>query len=506
MIRVQKRADSELWTASMNTELAALAEKQVYSWSDLPQGRKALPSRWVFKIKRTQTGDVDKYKARVVAKGFLQTEGVDYTEVFAPGGSLPTLRLLLSHAAANDLGVRHLDVKTAFLNGDLREEVYLQPPAGIKGPVGKVWRLHKALYGLKQAAQSWYEKLRKSLTSAGFVVSQSDPCLYIASHNSERVFLLIHVDDVLIVGCDAAVEYAKSMFCKLFEARDLGEASLFLGLQIARDRSKGVLWLGQTQYTNEVLKKYRHENCVPRVSPIDANMQLSAEGESIGDDVPFSAAIGSLLYLAVFTRPDITHAVNMLARYMSKPKQQHWNALKGVLRYLRGTSELGLLYCRNAGCIIGYSDADYAGDPVMRRSTSGYLFLNAGAAIVWGSKLQTTVAASTCEAEFIAGARAVKEALSLRKLIFDLSGKWQAVKILMDNQSALVLIKNPAAGAQNRTKHIDVAYNFARHRVQVGQIEACFVPTQKMIADIFTKQLPGPSYRMHKENLGLRKW
>jgi hypothetical protein len=174
-----------------------------------------------------------------------------------------------------------------------------------------------------------------------------------------------------------------------------------------------------------------------------------------------------------------------------------------VLRYLKGTAELGLLYRQGGGRLIGYSDADYAGDQVKRRSTSGYVFLQAGSAVLWGSKLQTTVAASTCEAELIAGARAVKEALWLRKLMHDLIGSWMTVDLNMDNQSALVLLKNPAAGAQNRTKHVDVAYNFARHRVCAGDIAAYFVQTQDMIADVFTKQLPGPSFRMHRTNLGM---
>jgi hypothetical protein len=359
------------------------------------------------------------------------------------------------------------------------------------------------MYGLKQAAQAWYEKLKSSLSGAGFSVSQSDPCLYTAIHNSERVYLLIHVDDVLIVGSEPGVEYMKAAFCKLFDARDLGEVALFLGLQIIRDRGNGLLWVGQSQYANDVLKKYRHDESVPRVSPLYSNQQLSTDGDPIDDDVPYSEAVGSLLYLAVCTRPDISHSVNMLARYMANPKQQHWNALKGVLRYLKGTTDLGLLYRKDAGTLRGYSDSDYAGDPVKRRSTSGFVFQHASGAITWGSKLQTTVAASTCEAELIAGARAVKEALYLRKVLFDLSGKWQAIPIMMDNQSALVLIKNPAAGAQNRTKHIDVAYNFARHRVLAGHISAHFIPTQQMLADVFTKQVPGPAFRMHRENLGL---
>jgi hypothetical protein len=455
------------------------------------------------KVKRDQSGAVEKYKSRVVAKGFLQKEGVDYTEIFAPASSQVTLRLLLSIAAQEDLNIHQLDVKTAFLNGELTEEVYLLPPTGVAVQSGQVWRLKKALYGLKQAAQAWYAKLKKSLTSAGLEISQSDPCLYTTFHDGQRVYVLIHVDDVLIVGNMAGVAHVKSVFSTLFEVRDFGAASLFLGLEIVHDHSKKSLWLGQSQYASTVLQTYKMDECKSRVSPMDANQQLNDDGDELMPDVPYSAAVGSLLYLAMCTRPDLSHAVGMLSRFVSKPKIQHWNALKGVLRYLRGTVDMGLLYCRGGGPLIGYADADYAGDRMKRRSTSGYVFLQAGSAVLWGSKLQSTVAASTCEAELIAGASAVKEALWLRKLLFDLIGSWTTVDLRMDNQSALVLLKNPAAGAQNRTKHVDVAYNFARHRVQAGEIAARFVQTQCMIADIFTKQLPGPSFRMHRENLGL---
>lgn len=500
---VKRRPDMELWEESMNAELTALAEKNVFEWSDLPPGRKALPSRWVFKIKRTQTGAVEKYKSRIVAKGFMQQEGVDYHDVFAPGSSLTTLRMLLSIAADQDLELHQLDVKTAFLNGDLQEEVYLMPPTGAKGVPGKVWRLKKALYGLKQAAQAWHVKLKEALLGAGIVVSAADPCLYVAAVNGAKVYLFVHVDDALIVGNGPGVASVKATFKKLFEARDLGDASLFLGLEIVRDRNAGLLWLGQSTYALNVLRAYNMTACGSRGLPLDANQQLIGDGKSLGDSVPYSAAVGSLLYLAGCTRPDLALSVNMHARFVSAPKIHHWQSLKGVFRYLSATSELGLVYRKKGGSLVGFSDADYAGDPVKRRSTSGYAFLRAGGAVLWGSKLQPTVAASTCEAELIAGSRAVKEALYLRKVVYDFVGEWQAIPMMMDNQSALVLIRNPAAGAQTRAKHIDVAYNFARHRVLAGEICAFFVKTDEMVADVFTKQLPGPSFRKHCANLGL---
>ena len=501
---IQSRPDAELWLDAMRAELAALCEKGVYEWAILPAHKRALPARWVFKIKRDERGAIEKYKARLVAKGFLQKPGEEYTDVFAPASSHVTLRLLLSVAAERNLDIHQLDVKTAFLNGDLTEEVYLKPPEGFEDKAGHVWRLKKALYGLKQAAQAWHDKLKSKLSTIGFKASSSDPTLFISgSVREEKTYMLVHVDDVLILGTSAAVRAAKASFLTLFEARDLGDAAMFLGLQIQRDKAAGTIWLGQSHYTAQIVQQYGLSEGKSKITPFHANQQLAPTGTPLQADVPYSAAVGSLLYLAVCTRPDISHSVGMLSRFVGDPKSEHWQALKGVIRYLKGTIDLGLMYRRGGGSIMGYTDSDYAGDLVKRRSTSGFVFINAGAAILWGSKLQTIIAVSTCEAELVAGARAIKEGLWLRKLWADLHGKSITMPILMDNQSALTLLKNPAAGAQTRTKHIDINYNFARHRHISGDITAKFVPTDEMLADVFTKQLPGPAYRKHRDHLGL---
>lgn len=315
--------------------------------------------------------------------------------------------------------------------------------------------------------------------------------------------MLIHVDDALIVGTPGAVKALKSTFASLFDVRDLDEASMFLGLEIVRNRARNTLWLGQTKYTANKIDLFSMKDSKSRITPVNANQQLGATGGKLAAAVPCSEAVGALMYLAVCTRPNISHSVGMLSRFVGDPKAEHWQALKGVLRYLNGAIDLGLMYRRGGGSVMGYTDSDYAGDLVKRRSTSGYVLMNAGAAIHWGSKLQTVIAFSTCEAELVAGARAIREGLWLRKLWADLHGKSIPMPILMDNQSALTLIKNPAAGAQTRTKHIDIKYNFARHRHVSGDIDAKFIPTDKMLADMFTKQLPGPAYRRHRDNMGL---
>jgi hypothetical protein len=262
----------------------------------------------------------------------------------------------------------------------------------VKGPPEQVWRLGKALYGLKQVAQAWHAKLKSSLSTIGFTIALADPCLYsdvmyiyITSFVGKRVYLLVHVDDVLIVGHAPDVVHVKNELAKLFDVRDLGDADAFLGLEIVRDLAQGTLWLGQSKYIQDVLKTYNMHNSVSRVSPLDANQQFNADGDVLANSVPYSSAIGSLLYLAVCTRPDIAHAVNMLARFVCAPKQQHWQAVKGVMRYLAGTKSLGLCFRRAEGSLHGYYDADAAGDPVKRRSTSCFVFLHSGAAVLWGS-------------------------------------------------------------------------------------------------------------------------
>jgi hypothetical protein len=276
-------------------ELAAFNEKNIFKWAELPPGRKALPSCWDFKMKRRQTGEVDNYESRVLAKGFYQKEGVDYTEVFALGSNLVMLRMLVSVAVQHDLDVHQLVVKTSFLNGDRHEEVYLTPAPGVKCPQGQVWRLLKPPYGLKQAAKAWHEKLKSSLSKVGFRISLADPCLYIATCDGKRVYLRVHVDDVLIVGHVTDVVLVEKEFSKLHDVRDLGDANVSLGLQIVRDSTQGALWLGESKHIEDLLQTYNMQNSASRVSPLDANQQFIADGDVLAESVPYSCAVGSLL-------------------------------------------------------------------------------------------------------------------------------------------------------------------------------------------------------------------
>lgn len=499
--QAMQRPDKDQWEQAINDELAALCAKGVYTEVDPPVGVTPLPSKLVLNIKRDAVGNIEKYKARLVAKGFKQIAGRDYDEVFAPTAQHVTLRVLLATASSSNLAIDQLDVKTAFLNGELSGEVFLKLPPELGG---KVWRLHKALYGLKQAARAWFAKLRDAMIDHHFTPSKHEPCLFFGGQGTDRVYVMFHVDDAIIVGNRPAVDRAKGSVACMFEVKDLGEARHFLGMTIARTGSGGYS-LKQPKYVDDILARFRMTDCKVTATPMRVGHKFSKDhGHPLPPDNYYQALVGSLLYLAVNTRPDISHAVGILSRFMSCPTNLHWEAAKHVLRYLKGTKDLGLQFAGPTASNQGvfacelYTDADFAADVDKRRSTTGAVMLMQGAAVLWISKLQSVVATSTTEAEFIAAAMATKEGLWVRKLLGELSGQSKPLNLAVDNQAAVVLISEHTAGQSGRTKHIDVQFQFVRDRFQRGDISVRFVPTSQQRADMFTKQLGGPEFRKHR--------
>jgi hypothetical protein len=355
----------------------------------------------------------------------------------------------------------------------------------------------------------WYKKLDQQLLDFGFKASTADPSLYYF-HGEEHgqhysIYVLVYVDDLLIASKSLrAVRNVKQHLKGPFDARDLGEAQYYLGIKISRDRGSRTVKLSQELMTTELVSRYGLEECKPRSTPLTPSAKLSRDnGEAVNKEAyPYSQLVGSLMYLSVCTRPDISYAVGALARYMSCPTTEHWQAAKGVVRYLAGTTTYGIMFGgTDTTGVVGYCDADYAGDVDTRRSTGGYVFIMNGAAITWQSKRQATVAASTTEAEYIAAASAVKESLWLRQLLTDLGVAQDTVSIYADNQSAIKLLRNP--GSSMRSKHIDVAHHFARERVARQEVAFAFVPTDKQIADIMTKALPMCKHVFCVDGMGL---
>ncbi|GLC47151.1 hypothetical protein PLESTB_000600200 [Pleodorina starrii] len=503
-------SQAQSWRAAMEEEIASLLEKRMWSLVPKPAAARALGVKWVFSVKQDKHGVLERFKARLVVKGFMQREGVDYKEVFAPVSRHATLRAFLAMVAAGDMELHQLDVKTAFLNGDLEEEIYVEQPPGFEsGGPSVVCRLHKSLYGLRQAPRTWHKKLHDQLVSMGFVPSMADPSLYVRDVDGVPVYVLVYVDDLLIAAYDGAqVQEVKEEILRAFDSRDMGEADLFLGLAIQRDRESRTLTVSQWRMIEEVVADYGMSSARPKSVPMSPGTHLVKAGveERLDAELyPYSALVGSLLYIAGCTRPDISQAVGVLTRHMSAPGKEHWKAGKEVVRYLAGTADYGLVFGgdRVGEGLLGYSDADHAGCVDTRRSTSGVVFLLHGAAVSWASKFQRTVAVSTMEAEYVAASEAAKEALWLRQLLSDLGYALNPTQMKCDSQCALKVVKNPVI--TERSKHIAVRYHSVREFVASGAITMIDCRTSEMVADCLTKPLPFESFRKHREAMGVRK-
>jgi hypothetical protein len=499
-----KQPDSELWRQAADEEIAALQKLNVFEITEARSDMKPLKNKWVLKRKRTSEGLIERYKARLVAKGFTQRKGVDFDEVFAPVARHATLRALLAHAAVEDLELQQIDVKTAFLNGPLKEDIYMDQPEGYDFGSNKVLKLNKALYGLKQAARAWNDRLVEVLTNNGLKVSIADASLFILECENRRNFLLVYVDDGLIAAHAEDVEKIMHAL-EAFDIRKLGNVKWFLSIEVVRDRAKKTVLISQSKYAHQVLEKMGMADCSPKTTPMEVNVKLSKFGDDLMEDPSkYAEAIGMLMYLATCTRPDISFTVGCLARFISAPRQEHWRRVQAMLRYLKKTVQYGLLYGGTSDdmALKGYSDSDFAADPDRRRSTGGYVFIYAKGAISWSSKLLTTVASSTMEAEYMAAAWAVKEALWLRKLMTSLSQvSGVQLMILVDNQSALALMRNPCNHA--RAKHIDVGHHFIRERIMRGEVAVQYCPTDQMLADGMTKALGQSKHEEMCKQLGL---
>ncbi|KAK0573601.1 hypothetical protein LWI29_010645 [Acer saccharum] len=503
--------DANKWELAMNDEMKSLVSNQTWELAKLPEGKKALQNKWVFRIKEEHDGS-KRYKARLVVKGFQQKEGIDYTDIFSPVVKLTTIRLVLSIVAAKGLYLEQLDVKTAFLHGDLEEEIYMQQPEGFaeKGNEEMVCRLTKSLYGLKQAPRQWYKKFDGFMQKNGYFRCNADHCCYFKKVKSSFIILLLYVDDMLVAGANLEeINNLKKQLSSEFEMKDLGAAKQILGMRISRDEQGGTLQLSQAEYIRKVLQRFNMSDAKPVKTPLASHFRLSKEQCPETDEekdfmarVPYASAIGSLMYAMVCTRPDISHAVGVMSRYMSNPGKQHWEAVKWILRYLRGTTEKCLTFRKDELKLEGYVDSDFAGEVDHRRSTTGYVFTLGSTAISWVSQLQKIVTISTTEAEYVAVTEASKKLIWLQGLLAELGFEQEMNVLHSDSQSAIHLAKNSAF--HSRTKHIDLRYHFIRSLIEDGVLKLVKIVGSKNPADMLTKPVTTEKLELCAASVGLQ--
>jgi len=508
--------ESAKWQEAMESEIQSMHDNQVWNLIDHTPGLKTIGCKWVFKKKIDMDGNVHTFKARLVAKGYTQTHGVDYDETFSPVAMLKSIRILIAIAAFYDYEIWQMDVKTAFLNGKLTEDVFMAQPEGFIHPKypRSVCKLQKSIYGLKQASRSWNLCFDEKIKSFGFDRSEDEPCVYVRSSDNVVTFLVLYVDDILLIGNDIpTLKDVKAWLGKCFAMKDMGDAAYILGIKIYRDRSKRLIGLSQSTYIDKILKKFSMHDSKKGCVPMTPGMALSKSQCATSDmeianmsRIPYASAIGSIMYAMICTRPDVAYALSMTSRYQAKPGEAHWTAVKNILKYLRRTKEMFLVYGGKDGLSVqGYSDASFQSDRDNCSSQSGFVFVLNGGAVTWRSSKQSTIADSTTESEYIAVNEAAKEAMWIRKFIGDLGVVPtinDPVEIFCDNVSAVVLAQEPRS--QKRTRHILRKYHYVRQVVADRDIVINRVDTNENLADPFTKPLGQTKHDAHTRSIGIR--
>lgn len=479
------------WMNAMQQEINALNKNETWELTDLPSGQKVLPCRWVYTRKRISNQSIPTYKARLVAKGFKQSYGVQYFETYAPVAGITSIRLLLSIAVRNQCIIHQMDVKNAFINGHLQEEIYMQQPSGFVSAQypNKVCKLNKAIYGLKQAAREWYTRIKSVLQASQFTPTKSDPGIFVKKEGDTLMYLVLYVDDILIITkCSEALEQIKSQLKKEFPMKDLDEPTEFLGITINYSRKDGTLVLHQKDKIEAILKRFNMTNAKPISTPLHKSTSKQIEQLTPSSiNVPYREAIGCLMYVAMCTRPDISYAVSILSRFTEAPHQCHWNLIKRVLRYLIYTKDMELTYTVNGNDELHvYNDADW-GSLRDRKSISGHVLFHGNNLVNWKCKQQSLVALSTTEAEIISMVEGFKELKFVKKLMYETYYSTITPIIFCDNQPCISIISGN--GYTGRAKHIDIRFLALQDYKRAEEFDLQYCSTNFMIADLLTKPL-----------------
>jgi hypothetical protein len=484
----------------MQEELNNFTRNEV--WHLVPRpNQNVVGTKWVFHNKQDEHGVVKRNKARLVAKGYSQVKDLDFGETYAPVARLESIRILLAYATYHGFKLYQMDVKSAFLNGPIKEEVYVEQPPGFEDTEypNHVYKLSKALYGLKQAPRAWYECLRNFLITNGFKVGKADPTLFTKTIAKDLFVCQIYVDDIIFGSTNKSTckEFSRIMIQK-FEMSMMGELKYFLGFQVKQEGT----FISQTKYIQDILTKFGMKDAKPIKTPMGTtgHLDLDTRGKSVDQKV-YRSMIGSLLYLCA-SRPDIMLSVCMCVRFQADPKEVHLRAVKIIMRYLVYTPKFGLWYPKGPTFdLIGYSDANWARCKIDRKSTSGTCQFLGRSLVSWASKKQNSVALSTAEAEYIAAGHCCAQLLWMRQTLRDYVCKLSKVPLLCDNESAIRITNNPVE--HSRTKHIDIWYHFLRDHQQRGDIEIAYVSTKEQLADIFSKPLDEKTFTKLRNELNV---
>ncbi|RZB60244.1 Retrovirus-related Pol polyprotein from transposon RE1 [Glycine soja] len=489
---------------AMIDEMQALENNGTWELVPLPPGKTTVGCRWVYTVKVGPNGQVDRLKARLVAKGYTQVYGIVYCDTFSPVAKLNIVRLFLAMAAIRHWPLYQLDIKNAFLHGDLDEDIYMEQPPGFvaQGEYGLVCKLHRSLYGLMQSPRAWFGKFSHVVQMLGQKRSEADHSVfYCHTSPGKCVYLMIYVDDIVITGNDTTtITQLKEHLFSHFQTKDLGSLKYFLGIEVAQS-GDGVV-ISQRKYALDILEETGMQNCRPVESPMDPNLKLMVDQSEVYlDPERYRRLVGKLIYLTI-TRPDISFAVGVVSQFMQNPHLDHWNAVMRILRYVKKTPGQGLLYeDKGKTQLWGYCDADWAGCPMDRRSTSGYCVFIGGNLISWKSKKQTVVARSSAQAEYWSMAMVTCELMWIKQFLQELRFCEELqMKLYCDNQAALHIVSNPVF--HERTKHIEIDCHFIREKLLSKEIVTEFIGSNDQPTNILTKSLRGPKIQTICSKLG----
>lgn len=511
---MEKSHQYSSWKKAMDEEYDNLNSRNVWVLTTLPPNKPVLGSRWVFNVKRDETGKIVRYKARLVAQGYTQIKGESYEETFSPVVNFSVIRLFFSLLVIW-LGWKHLqcDVTGAYLYAPLSEEIYIKQPQGFiqKGKENLVCRLKRALYGLHQSGRAWYFELTKTLEEIGLYKVNNCNCTYYCGNS---VVILIYVDDMVIYGrTENDIDKITNKLKEKFDLKILGKTKRLLGVEFEESNSKFLIH--QIPYIEEICKKYEYLNFPITSLPIAKGIQYSkrqcpqtSEESECMDKIPYRNVLGCLSFLASRTRPDISYAVNIFSQFQNNPGMEHWNGLLKLLGYVSKTRNYKLkLECMGSG-LIGFSDADFAANRDDRISMGGQFIMIGNAPVTWRTFKEKSVSLSTMEAEFISMVESIKELTWLDNIVSECSKYFEFIHnekpiLLADNQAAIDFLKSPIENY--RTKHIEVRYHHVRELFYKNAFDVKFVRSKSNLSDVFTKPLSQFDLRNFVENVFVRE-